>query len=84
MKRKILMIVACLFMVVMASCPLEAESFAGREAEMNKKCAYITDKATQQECIAYKEYLQEPNSHLAHQLLHTTYTAKQNFSKSNK
>ena len=49
MKRKILMIVACLFMVVMASCPLEAESFAGREAEMNKKCAYITDKA----CLLY-------------------------------
>ena len=65
MKRKILMIVACLFMVVMASCPLEAESFAGREAEMNKKCAYITDNATQQEFIAYKEYLQQKSKNLS-------------------
>ena len=68
MKRKILMIVACLFMVVMASCPLESESFAGREAEMNKKCAYITDKATQQECIAYKEYLQQKSKNLSSEI----------------
>lgn len=28
---------------------------------------------------AYKEYLGEPNGHLAHKLLHTTYTAKRIF-----
>lgn len=33
---------------------------------------------------AYKEFLGEPNSHLAHKLLHTTYTAKKAFSKENK
>ena len=27
----------------------------------------------------YKEYLGEPNSHKAHELLHTTYTAKSKF-----
>ncbi len=31
---------------------------------------------------AYKEFLGEPNSSLAHKLLHTTYSAKENFSKS--
>lgn len=33
---------------------------------------------------AYKEFLGEPNSHLAHKLLHTTYGAKKAFSKENK
>ena len=29
----------------------------------------------------YDEYLGEPNSHKAHELLHTTYSAKEKFSK---
>lgn len=52
--------------------------------QIDKETKYHKSHENQAVLDAYKEYLQEPNSHLAHQLLHTTYTAKQNFSKSNK
>jgi NADP-reducing hydrogenase subunit HndD len=29
----------------------------------------------------YKDYLGEPNSHLAHELLHTTYTKRPKYTK---
>lgn len=68
MKRKGIFLAVCVSMVVMGSYPLEAESFAGREGEMNKKCATITDKETQQECIAYKEYLQQKSKNLSSEI----------------
>ena len=69
---------------------LHQEEYASQTIEKYERAVrafrvWLTDAEVDREAVnAYKEYLQEPNSHLAHQLLHTTYTAKQNFSKSNK
>ena len=41
-----------------------AESFEGRETEMNAKCSVITDTETQEECARYKAYLQEKSDNL--------------------
>ena len=59
--RKIILFISMLFFVILTtSNPVfMAEDFSGREDEMNKKCAVITDYATQQECKAYKAYLDE-------------------------
>lgn len=43
---------------------LKAESFEGRESEMNAKCAVIKDTKTQEECSRYKEYLQSKSDNL--------------------
>ncbi|MEG0274300.1 MAG: peptidoglycan DD-metalloendopeptidase family protein, partial [Longicatena sp.] len=45
-----------------------AQGFEGREDEMNKKCAVVTDKATLNECIQYKEYLQNKSQDLDNQI----------------
>lgn len=45
-----------------------AQSFDGREQEMNKKCAVVYDAKTQQECIDYKAYLKEKASELDNQI----------------
>ena len=52
--------------------------------QIDKETKYHKSHENQAVLDAYKEYLGEPNGHLAHKLLHTTYTAKKNFSKSNK
>lgn len=46
-----------LAMVLSQSYPLQAESFEGKEDEMNKRCSAIYDEKTQSECSAYKDYL---------------------------
>lgn len=38
---------------------LHAESFEGRESEMNEKCSAIYNEEVRTECSLYKEYLQE-------------------------
>ena len=43
---------------------LKAESFEGRESEMNAKCAVIKDTKTQEECSRYKDYLQSKSDNL--------------------
>lgn len=43
---------------------LKAESFEGRESEMNAKCAVIKDTKTQEECSRYKSYLQSKSDNL--------------------
>lgn len=43
---------------------LQAESFEGRESEMNAKCAVIKDRETQAECGRYKEYLEQKSDNL--------------------
>lgn len=43
---------------------LKAESFEGRESEMNAKCALIKDTKTQAECSRYKDYLQSKSDNL--------------------
>lgn len=57
--KKIGCVGVCTAMVMMMTYPLQlhADDFSGREAEMNQKCAAIYDEATQAECAAYKEYL---------------------------
>ena len=42
---------------------LKAESFEGRESEMNAKCAVIKDTKTQEECSRYN-YLQSKSDNL--------------------
>ena len=57
--------------------------------ELRAKVLYAEDagkakrKSHENEEIAtlYREYLGEPNSHLAHELLHTSYAAKEKFKK---
>ena len=46
-----------LAMILSQSYPLQAESFEGKEDEMNKRCSAIYDEKTQSECSAYKDYL---------------------------
>lgn len=58
MKRYQLAAMITCSMLVLSTLPLYAESFDGREAEMDKKCAAIYDEETRQECSAYKDYLQ--------------------------
>lgn len=59
MKKQVWMIsVIALSLALSQSYPIQAESFEGREDEMNKKCSAIYDKETQSECSAYKEYLE--------------------------
>lgn len=64
--KKILMFLSMTLFVIAATSNVAfmAEDFSGREAEMNQKCAVITDYATQQECIAYKEYLDSKRASL--------------------
>lgn len=57
--KKQALVISCLAiaLVLSQSYPLKAESFEGREDEMNKKCSAIYDEETQSECKAYKDYL---------------------------
>jgi murein DD-endopeptidase MepM/ murein hydrolase activator NlpD len=65
MRKILLFLMTLCFVVLMTSKPVfVAEDFSGREEEMNKKCAVIEGEATQQECIAYKQYLDEKWNHL--------------------
>lgn len=64
MKKRNCVYVITAFLLVMQANPIEAKSFAGRESEMNAKCSVIYDKATQQECAEYKEYLENKNTNL--------------------
>ena len=64
MKHKLMIILMGLVMAIVVSFPLEAKSFEGKEAQMNRKCAVIKDKETQRECIAYKQYLDRKNQNL--------------------
>lgn len=58
MKKQAWMITTvALALVLSQSYPIQAESFEGREDEMNKKCSAIYDEKTQDECSAYKDYL---------------------------
>lgn len=45
-----------------------AQSFAGRESEMNAKCAIVKDNATLNECRQYKAYLESKSSDLGAQI----------------
>lgn len=45
-----------------------AESFEGREDEMNAKCAAVSDTATLNQCKRYKEYLEEKSKNLDSQI----------------
>lgn len=57
--RKIGCATICGALLLTLSYPIQlhAEDFTGRESEMNQKCAAIYDEATQAQCAAYKEYL---------------------------
>lgn len=60
MRKVILFITMLCFAILTTSNPVfMAEDFDGREEEMSQKCAVITDVQTQQECMAYKQYLDE-------------------------
>ena len=45
-----------------------AQNFDGREDEMNKKCAVVSDVATLNECKLYREYLEEKSKNLDDQI----------------
>ena len=64
MKKKMLFLSMAAALIVSNAGVLHAESFEGRETEMNAKCSVITDTATQKECARYKEYLQEKSDNL--------------------
>ena len=64
MKKKILFLSMATALVISNTGVLHAESFEGRETEMNAKCSVITDTETQKECARYKEYLQEKSDNL--------------------
>lgn len=57
MKKKSLLLFLSGAMILSGFNTISAESFDGREAEMNQKCAVIYDAKTQAECARYKEYL---------------------------
>ena len=59
--RKILlfMMTFCFVLLTTSNPVFVAEDFSGREQEMDHKCAVINDVETQQECIAYKAYLDQ-------------------------
>ena len=60
MRKLILFIMAfCTVVLTTSNATMYAEDFSDREDEMNSKCAIITDSETQQECIKYKEYLDQ-------------------------
>ena len=59
MKRvKISVIICFLFIMNIPAEGLQAESFDGREEEMNEKCSAIYDEETREQCVLYKEYLE--------------------------
>lgn len=63
MRKKVVMIsCVALAMILSQSYPLQAESFEGREDEMNKRCSAIYDEKTQSECSLYKDYLMNKKS----------------------
>lgn len=64
MKKKYIAIFLCGIMVLSNHNIINAESFEGREDEMNKKCAVIYDSKTQAECSKYKEYLKQKSNSL--------------------
>lgn len=60
MRKLILFIMTfCTVVLTTSNVTMYAEDFSGREDEMNGKCAVIQDYETQQECIKYKEYLDQ-------------------------
>lgn len=57
MRKSVMISCVALAMILSQSYPLQAESFEGKEDEMNKRCSAIYDEKTQSECSAYKDYL---------------------------
>ncbi len=64
MKKKILFLSLATALAVSNTSALHAESFEGRETEMNAKCSVIKDSETQEECARYKKYLEEKSDSL--------------------
>jgi NADP-reducing hydrogenase subunit HndD len=56
---------------------LRAKVLYGEDASKAKRKSHENAEVQQ----LYKEFLGEPNSHKAHELLHTTYSAKPKFKK---
>lgn len=68
MKKKIIASLLVCFLATGNIYPLQAKSFAGREAEMNEKCSVIYDRKTQKECEEYKAYLEEKSKDLSQEI----------------
>lgn len=62
------MVTICLALLCSNVRYVSAESFEGREDEMNQKCSAVTDTKTMEECKDYKKYLEDTAGNLDKQI----------------